>query len=249
MPPPHDAPPPVPGYRPPPAPPAPAPAAPEPLRPPAASYPAYPPPPPPPPYSAYPPGYPPGQAYPPSIYPPPPVSSYAPAYGQPGHPQPGYPYPYYPPAQPKSDAGKIVAIVVGVIAGVLILSCVAVILLVASVGRQIGNYVAPLAAVSQFCQDEQAQDYSSAYQLLSSSVRQRYTPDQFVSYSQNRDTAYGQVTNCRVISGTQTDVTATSATFSLSVTLGGGENVGPVTVVKDGGQWYIDSADPPLQLF
>jgi hypothetical protein len=155
----------------------------------------------------------------------------------------------YPPAPPKKGSGRTVAIIVSVIAGVVIISCIAGAFLVYSLVQQVGNYVAPITTVTEFCVREQSQDYSGAYQLLSTSAKQRYTPDAFVAYSQNRDTNSGQVTSCGVVSSGSSQITATSATFEVTVALNDGDHTGAVTLVKEDGHWGLDSADPGLQLF
>jgi hypothetical protein len=219
------------GYPPPPSPYAPGPGA---------SYPAYPQAPyGQPPYPQAPYGQPP---YPQATYPQPPA--YQPPYG------PEYPYPQvpYPPAPPRQGSGKTVGIIIAVIAGVLILTCVAVSILLVSVFRQVGNFVAPYTVANEFCIDEEQQNYLSAYQLLSSGVQQRYSQQEFLTFSENRDNNTGKVVNC-TIESTGQQITATTATLSVSVQVGDSTNTGSITLVKEGNDWLVDSADPSLQLF
>jgi hypothetical protein len=197
---------------------------------PGASYPAYP-------QAPY--GQPP---YPQTTYPQPPA--YQPPYG------PGYPYPQvpYPPTPPRQGSGKTVGIIIGVIAGVLILACVAVSILLVSVFREVGTFVAPYTAATEFCLDEEQQDYLSAYQLLSSGVQQRYSQQDFVTFSENRDANTGKVVNC-TIESTGQQLTATTATFNVTLQLSDGAHTGQITLVKEGSNWLMDSADASLQLF
>jgi hypothetical protein len=190
----------------------------------------------------------------PSSYYSPPQAPPPPGYG-PAHIPIGYPTPYYPPNYPpmpapsRSRSNRTLAIVLGVIGAVALVGCAAGTLLVISVFNAASNFVGPIAAVTQFCQDEENQDYTAAYQLLSSNVRQNYSEDQFITFSQSRDSTDGDVTACQVTSGNTPQITGSTATLSLTDTLDASQVVGPVTLVKESGQWYLDSADSSLRLF
>lgn len=168
-----------------------------------APYPPYPP------YPGYPPPYPgaaPGQPY-----------AQQPPYG----PPPMYPaYPGYPPL-PQKKSNRTLWIVLGVVGGVLLLCVicgVAGIFLVQSVLKS--PVVGATITVSEFCADEQTQQYTSAYDLFSPNLQSQITQDDFVSRAQRFDAANGMVSDCTP-STSSAQVNDTTATFTLSVVRGG----------------------------
>lgn len=173
----------------------------------------------------YPPVYPPGQPGQPTdpsqplygqpgAYPPPgqPGPYSQPLYGQPGpysQPLPGQPGPYSqplygqpgpysqplqaPPAQPKRSLRWLwitlaILLVLGLLLG----------------GGGIfafANYTAPAAAAGKYCGYLKAQNYDSAYGMLSAKLQGQYTSEQFRQASVALDAAEGKVTACGAGSG------------------------------------------------
>lgn len=193
--------------------------------------------------------------YPQPAYPPP-------GYGQPGYPpgyygQPGYPppqgqYPPYPPAQPPQRSNRGVWITCGVIAAVLVVVCIGAGAAIAALGGRVGgtlfNTVGVAATASQFCVDEEKQQYAAAYQLLSPSLQSSMTQDQFIQNSQAHDASDGTITNCTPSSRSgNVRFSGDTVTLDLEVTRNQPAS-GSVTFKQVGSGWKIDSIDASLGL-
>lgn len=214
----------------------------------------------PPPYSPYPP-YPPYSPYPPTYpgatpeqpYGPPPYGQ--PPYGQPYGTPPMYPpYPPYPP--PQRNSHKTLWIILGVVGGVLLLSCVACAGIVFYAGQQVANspILGSSIAISEFCTDEEQQDYVAAYNQFSTQLQGQITQDQFLSRSQQLDGTNGPVSQCTPSPSTDAQPSSASATFDVTVERSASTGAQPttatgtITLVKSGGAWRIDSIDSALSL-
>jgi hypothetical protein len=205
-----------------------------------------------------------GGQYPPQQYPPQQYPQY-PEQQQPGYPaypqypggqqyygQPGqYGTPVMPPPMPPKKSNKTLWIVLGTVGGVLLLACVGCVGVLAYLGSQAANnpLIGSTLAATSFCVDEQGQEYTKAYQLLSPSLQGQMTEDQFVQASQAHDTADGKIETCEAVQGGDSSVTNTSASVEVTVTrTGGTTTTGNITLVNAGGAWKVDSIDPALSL-
>lgn len=217
-----------------------------------------------PPYPVYPPPYPgaaPGQPY-----------AQQPPYG----PPPMYPaYPGYPPPLPQKKSNTVLWIVLGVVGGIVLLCIICSVggILLARSAFQSPFFGATIAA-SEFCQDEELQQYDSAYTLFSPKLQSQFTQDAFVSRAQELDTENGAISACTPSPGQIGD---TSATFSLTVERGGATpaattgpgltptstvssatptttassattTTGSITLVNANGSWQVDAIDQSLGL-
>jgi hypothetical protein len=222
---------------------------------------------------AYPPAYPPGQPTDPSqplygqpgAYPPPgqPGPYSQPPYGQPGQPGPysqplpgqpgpysqplyGQPGPYSqplqaPPAQPKRSLRWLWI----TLAIVLVLG-----LLLGGGGFfALSNYSAPAAAASKYCGYLKAQNYDSAYGMLSSKLKSAYTSDQYRQASAALDHAEGKVTSCGAGTGSgayKYTLFGNTATVQAKITREQlGDLVGPLDLVNQDG-WKVDTLSAAL---
>lgn len=205
-----------------------------------------------PPYPPYPPTYP--GAAPEQPYGPPPYG--APPYGQPYGAPPMYP-PYPPSPPPQSNSHKTLWIILGVVGGVLLLSCVACVGIVYFAGRQFANspILGSTIAVSEFCTDEEQQDYVSAYNQFSTQLQGQISQDQFVSRGQQLDSTNGPVSHCTPsVSTTGAAPSSSSATFDVTVERSTSTGTQPttatgtITLVNSDGSWKIDAIDSALGL-
>lgn len=214
----------------------------------------------------YPPGYDP-QAYPtyPGAYPTVPGYPGAPSqplYGPPGQsgpysqPLPGYPgYPGYPgvpsaavatmapPAAKRRGPPKWLWFV---IAGV-----VAALVLVGGGGAfALSLYGQPAAAAVQLCGDLKAQNYDSAYALLSSRLQGQYSSTDFHQAATQLDTAEGKVTSCAQAQGANSysfsfgSSTATVVAVLTRATQGSLQ--GSIHMLNQNGKWTVDALDTSL---
>jgi hypothetical protein len=206
------------------------------------------------------PRYPPYTQYPPYLpYPPYPQPGYPP----PGYWPPGYQMPGYPP--PKKDNTRMVY---GIIAAVLVVGivlCVGCGLALSSydnlVSHSLSGSLASLT-VDELCLDEEMQDYSSAYTLLSSNLQQQLSESQFTTDGQQHDSTLGQISTCTqqgpAVSSSSTEVTATLAiTRSVTPTPDASGNApapqasdytGQVILVEVSSQWKVDQVDSALNM-
>jgi hypothetical protein len=206
------------------------------------------------------PRYPPYTQYPPyAPYPPYPQPGYPP----PGYWPPGYQVPGYPP--PRKDNTRTVY---GIIAAVLVVGivlCVGCGLALSSYGNLVSHSLSGSLAsltVDELCLDEETQDYSSAYTLLSSNLQQQLSESQFTTDGQQHDSTLGQISTCTqqgpAVSSTSTGVTATLAiTRTLTPTPDASGNApapqasnytGQVSLVEESGQWKVDQVDSALSM-
>jgi hypothetical protein len=174
---------------------------------------------------------------------------------QPYPPYQPYPGQYLPPPMPPKQSNRTLWIVLGSIAGALVLVCgvcaFAAIALGGQIGRALGPAIGASVTVANFCLAEQEQDYAKAYAQFSTTLQNQLTSEQFATNAAAHDDSDGKVTDC------STDSSATSGT-SVSdneVTLGlrisranGPTTTGNVTLVKEGSDYKIDSLDSSLGL-
>lgn len=177
-----------------------------------------------------------------------------PLYGQPGpYSQPmGQPGPYsqpmgYPggpsvaPPQQKRSL-KWLWITLAVVAGLLVVGGGGGVF-------ALSLYAAPGAAASQFCGYLKAQNYDSAYSMLSAKLKGAYTADQFRQGNVQLDAAEGKVTACGAAQGSGAydySLGSNKATVTAVLTRGTQGNLqGGVHLVNESG-WKVDGLDTPL---
>ncbi|HEY7020078.1 MAG TPA: hypothetical protein VH349_03105 [Ktedonobacterales bacterium] len=225
---------------------------------------------------SYPPVYPPAQPGQPTdpsqplygqpgAYPPPgqPGPYSQPLYGQPGQPGPysqplpgqpgpysqplyGQPGPYSqplqaPPAQPKRSLRWLwitlaIVLVVGLLLG-------------GGGFFAFTNYTAPATAAGKYCGYLKAQNYDSAYGMLSSKLKEQYTSDQFRQASAALDHAEGNVTACGAGTGSNAykyTLFGNTATVQAKITRAQlGDLEGPLDLVNQDG-WKVNSLSAAL---
>ena len=163
-------------------------------------------------------------------------------------PQPPYqqPQPYYPPygqGQPSSKppAASLTArfksdsrfrlYVIGAGAALLIIILAVVVVRVAA--------SSPTKTLTQYCNDWKAGDFSSAYDLTSSTVQARVSREAYINSEQTGVQQLGGVTNCSVTNVNENDP---SATGSIVYTFGDGRTAtGSYTLVDQSGSWKISN--------
>lgn len=129
----------------------------------------------------------------------------------------------------------------GVVIGLVLLPC-------ACFGAIAGYFVIQAAgssaALTSFCSDLKAQNYTAAYTLLAPIYQVRFSRDQFVRESQALDQQKGRVTACGKPQS-NTKLINNAASYQLAVTRAQTVTVsGAVALVKSGSQWRIAALDP-----
>jgi hypothetical protein len=114
----------------------------------------------------------------------------------------------------------------------------------------LAQFSAPAAAATQFCGDLKAQNYDSAYAVLSAKLKASYSSDQFRLASTTLDAAEGKVTACGAASGANAynySLGSNHATVTASITRATqGPLQGGVHLVSEGGAWKVDAMDTTL---
>jgi len=213
----------------------------------------------------------PGTGYPP--YPPyPQYPVYPPGYPYPGYPgYSGYPpysqapgYPPFAPPPPKKDNTRTVYIIIGVVVAALVVLCAGGGILLSAFDNAAQHSLTNLLAsgtAEEFCSDEQDQDYSGAFALLSASLAQQYPQPQFTQDGQQHDSTLGAITGCppdvqAVVTGQTATVTVT-VERTLTPTPGASgisspqqtsESSGQITLVEVSRQWLVNGVDPALNM-
>ncbi|MGE5334512.1 MAG: hypothetical protein ACM3N4_07420, partial [Nitrososphaerota archaeon] len=189
-----------------------------------------------------------------------------PAYPQqpPVYNQGQQPYPQQPAylqQQPPKKSNKGWIIGCGIAAVVLLLVCGGVVVALyiganraATAVSSAANGAAASTQAALFCTDYMAQEYGSAYTLLSSAEQGRVSQSQFTTSAAALDTSDGQVATCDVdpnhpLASVSSD--GKSATVKVQVARGDNANLvtGTITLVYENSEWKIDSADGSLKLF
>jgi len=111
-------------------------------------------------------------------------------------------------------------------------------------------YGQPAAAATQFCGDLKAQNYDSAYGMLSAKLKTQLTSDQFRLGNTQLDNAEGKVTACGAASGSGSynySLGSNKATVVAVVTRATqGSLQGGVHLVNESGGWKVDALDTSL---
>jgi FHA domain len=190
--------------------------------------------------------------YAPNAVPPPPYTAYGqdaqqgyqpPAQGfqsaQP-YPPPYAPPPYAPPATPgfagnvappKGRSRRTLWIILGIVGGVLLLTCIACGVLVYAVRST------PTKTLTDYCNDLKNKDFQSAYGELSSTVQSQVTEAQYTSVENTSITPLRGVSSCNVHDVNDNGSTGTGI---VTYTFGNGQS-GPVpyTLASENSTWKI----------
>jgi hypothetical protein len=174
---------------------------------------------------------------------------------QPYPPYQPYPGQYAPPPMPPKTSNRTLWIVLGSVGGALLLLCITCSVVAVALGGQIGKQFGPAFGaaytVGTFCAAEQNQDYSTAYAQFSSNLQNQLTSDQFASAAASHDAGNGKVTSCATDSSNPngTSISDNQVTFTLRIQRANGPTTtGSVTLVKENGDFKIDSLDASLGL-
>jgi hypothetical protein len=116
---------------------------------------------------------------------------------------------------------------------------------------QYATYMAPAWAAGSFCQDLTNQNYSAAFELLSSSMQTTFTSDQFYQIGQALDELEGYVTSCKQASGASDAYVYTSGSTTATVTVSlvrgnAGTMGGQLHLKSERGNWKVDMIDSSL---
>jgi hypothetical protein len=172
-----------------------------------------------------------------------------PPYTQPTYPQQPYdvpPLPGYAQPQPEKKSRRWLWITLGIIGGVILISCAAC-AIVAGLGFNFfAQTIGPAVTADQYYQAIKNQNYAQAYTYLDTtgvSVQgQQVTQDLFVRVAQAVDTAKGPVTGFTT-TNVPTDTSNNTATVTMSVTRGGQTYPVHLQLKKVGNSWKIVGAD------
>ncbi|HEX6817778.1 MAG TPA: hypothetical protein VF120_05340 [Ktedonobacterales bacterium] len=108
------------------------------------------------------------------------------------------------------------------------------------------QYGQPGAAAGQFCQDLKAQNFDTAYTLLSPALADRYSRDQFHQLNEALDSVEGNVTACGTPSGSGVyNYTLGSSTATVGAVISRGKQgnlQGRLHLIDNNG-WKIDAID------
>ncbi|HEV2581329.1 MAG TPA: FHA domain-containing protein [Ktedonobacteraceae bacterium] len=97
----------------------------------------------------------------------------------------------------------------------------------------------PTKTLNQYCNDFKAGDFSSAYDLLSSTLQTNISRAQYISIEQKLFTPVGGVTTCSVSNVNESDP---SANGNIDYTLGNGQAAtGVYTLVDQNGGWKVSN--------
>jgi len=195
------------------------------------------------------PQYPRSAPYPPYPYPPAPYpqAPYAPQ-GYPMYPQGGMP-PYGGPP-PERQSRTTLWVILSILGVLAVVACAACAFLFVMFGQLAQKVAQPAVVTVDFCQDLRTQNYTAAYDLLSSDLQQQVSEDDFVRVNQTHDASDGTVTECTVSStGGDAQIGDGSVTLPLSVARGTSAPVtGDITLTQSGTTWRISAIDQRLGL-
>jgi hypothetical protein len=111
------------------------------------------------------------------------------------------------------------------------------------------QYTAPAAAAGQFCNYLKAQNYGSAYGMLSANLKKAYTSEQFHTGNAALDAAEGKVTACGAASGSGSydySLGGSKATVKAAITRETqGSLQGNLQLVNESG-WKVDVMETSL---
>jgi hypothetical protein len=148
---------------------------------------------------------------------------------------------------PANKSRRGLWITLGVIGGLLVICCAGVIGLFVYAAVQASK---PIEAATKFCNDLKAQDYTSAYALLSTNYQGQVTSAQFTQASQLHDQIDGKVQNCGLQTGSSTGFSFDFNNNTAKLAAQTSRNktfTGTMVLIKQGDNWKVDSIDQSLQ--
>ncbi len=131
------------------------------------------------------------------------------------------------------------------------LAVLAAVLVVGTAGGvyALAQYNQPASVASQFCQDLKAQNFDSAYAMLSAKLQAQYDSGQFHQLNETLDAVEGNVTACGTASGSgsyEYSLGSDTATVEAVITRATqGKLQGAINLVSQG-SWKIDALDTSL---
>jgi hypothetical protein len=168
-------------------------------------------------------------------------------YGVPWDPQAqwGVAPPAPPPALPRRTSHKRLWITLGVIAALLLLTC-------SGIGFVVAQYFGPAFQVGVFCGSMQRQAYTAGYGMLSGSLHDQLSVNDYVNDARALDAVEGTVRNCATVSGSGGSsgyvYSLGSKTATVAVTLTratAGALAGNIYLTNESG-WKVDRLDASL---
>lgn len=134
-------------------------------------------------------------------------------------------------------------------AALVVVVCVVIAAVIYAVGQN--ALQEPLNTTSAFCNDMKAQKYSDAYTLLSSQYQAKLSSKEFAEFSQVHDQLDGKVRQCGLAGlqsngGFNLNLNPQTASFNAQITRDH-SFTGTVSLVKQNGNWKIDSVAESLQ--
>ena len=167
--------------------------------------------------------------------PPPPQQPYSvppqQPYGTPGYPPPPVPS-YAAPGTVQQKSRRGLWITLGVIGGVLLLFCIACSVFVYAARSTPGK------TLTTFCNALKSQDYQTAYDQLSTGLKNQFTESQFAAAFSNNGGS-GNVTNCSV---SNTSDNGTTGNGTITYTFANGSTViDDYRLVDESGEWKINN--------
>jgi|SRR5579859_376853 len=178
--------------------------------------------------------------------------TYPPPYGQQPYGQPpAYgipPVPGYAAPPPQKKSLRWLWITLGIVGGLVVLSCVGCSILWASViGPSFNKGFQSSLVANNYYQAIKNQNYALAYTYLDTTnvsvQNQQVTQDLFTTLAQAADTTKGPVTAYKYVTLTTDNSDPNSATVTMSVTRGGQTYDVHLKLHQVGGTWKITDAD------
>lgn len=114
----------------------------------------------------------------------------------------------------------------------------------------VAQLAAPATAAVTFCNDLKTQNYTTAYQLLSTNLKGQFTQTQFSAGAQALDSVEGPVTSCKQAAGSKVysySFGANTATLVAVITRSKqGDLSGTIHLKSENGNWRVDALDTSL---
>lgn len=181
-----------------------------------------------------------------------------PPYGQPQwspppeqYGQPPYGAPQYgvPPAQPPKRSLRWLWITLGIVGGIILLSCIGCGILFATGFSLIKNTVQPAVIATQYYQALQQHDYTKAYSYLDPNITAQggaLTQNLFTQGAQAAEALKGPISS---YTPSSTNVNNNTANITMTVTRNNSSYSVQLTLKQEGNDWKITRIVGPLGLY
>lgn len=183
-----------------------------------------------------------------------------PPYGQPqpqwGPPpqqygQPPYGAPQYgvPPVQPPKRSLRWLWITLGIVGGIILLSCIGCGILFATSFNLIKTAVQPTVVATEYFQALKQQNYTQAYSYLDPNITAQggtLTQDLFVKGAQSADALKGPISS---YTPSSPNINNNTANITMTVTRNNSSYSVQLTLKQEGNAWKINSIVGPLGLY